>query len=118
MPSNAEGFGHTIVEAMSCGVLVLATDHPPMNELVDESRGVLIEVEATRALGWGTWASFGQDAVEAAVERVLTMSDDEYRRRATAARRWYLENDGAFRQRLGALATRLTNGTGVPARTD
>src|SRR5690606_8085877 len=33
-PSETEGFGHHLVEGMSVGAIVLATDAPPMNELV------------------------------------------------------------------------------------
>jgi Glycosyl transferases group 1 len=106
-PSNAEGFGHTIVEAMSCGVLVLTTDLEPMNELVDESRGMLVDVAKTTPMGWARRANFGQDALEATVERAIALSDAQYVRRASAARQWYLENDAAFRQRLDAFATRL-----------
>lgn len=106
-PSNAEGFGHTIVEAMSCGVLVLTTNFEPMNELVDESRGVLVDVAASRPMGWSRWAQFEQDALEAAVQRAVDLSDAEYTRRAGAARQWYQANDEAFRQRLGAFAERL-----------
>lgn len=107
-PSNAEGFGHTIVEAMSCGVLVLTTDLEPMNELVDEDRGLLVDVAETTPMGWARRATFSQEALEAAVERAIGLSDAEYTRRARAAREWYLSNDVAFRRRLGAFAQRLT----------
>jgi glycosyltransferase involved in cell wall biosynthesis len=99
-PSNAEGFGHTIVEAMSCGVLVLTTDLEPMNELLDESRGILVDVAETAPMGWGRRAKVGQGALEAAVERAIALSDSEYACKANAARQWYLENDAAFRRRL------------------
>jgi len=109
-PSNAEGFGHTIVEAMSCGVLVLTTDLEPMNELVDESRGMLVDVAETTPMGWSWRARFEQDALEATVERAIALSDAQYLSRATAARQWYVQNDAAFRQRLEALAARLASG--------
>jgi Glycosyl transferases group 1 len=112
-PSNAEGFGHTIVEAMSCGVLVLTTDLEPMNELVDESSGMLVDVAETTPMGWARRAKFSQDALEATVERAIGLPDADYARRAAAARDRYLHNDIAFRQRLGALATRLTAPAGA-----
>ena len=44
IPSQAEGYGHVIGEAMGCGAVVVTTDAPPMNELVTPERGVLIRV--------------------------------------------------------------------------
>ena len=53
-PSEAEGFGHSIVEAMSCRALVVTTDAPPMNELVSAGRGLLVKYDRTMPRRWGT----------------------------------------------------------------
>lgn len=115
-PSNAEGFGHTIVEAMSCGVLVITTDLAPMNELVDETRGLLVDVAESTPMGWARRAKFTQEALEATVERAIALSDEEFSQRAAAARRWYLDNDAAFRRRLGDFAARLVHQPGTAAQ--
>jgi len=44
-PSEREGYGLYIAEAMAAGALVIATNHPPMNELVTNATGLLIEPE-------------------------------------------------------------------------
>ena len=45
-PSRLEGIGLTIAEALACGLPVITTDHPPMNEFVQPPiNGRLVEVE-------------------------------------------------------------------------
>lgn len=53
-PSEAEGFGHNIFQAMLVGSVVVTTNFPPMNELIEEDRGFLIEVAqlVPRRLGY------------------------------------------------------------------
>lgn len=99
-PSAGEGWGHYIVEAMSCGALVITTDGPPMNELIRPDRGVLVpygRVEP-RKLGY----SFHVDpaALERAIAGVMALSDDVKASVGAAARAWYEANDHAFRERL------------------
>ena len=43
MPSN-EGFGLTVLEAMSCGTPVIALDHGGVTDFVNESNGTLVPV--------------------------------------------------------------------------
>ena len=42
-PSNNEGFGIPIIEAMSCGIPCIVSDAPPMNEIVDHSVGFCLK---------------------------------------------------------------------------
>lgn len=112
-PSQSEGFGHSIVEGLSCGALVLATDAPPMNELVDEARGVLVAAGACERVQCGERFAVTADAVADAVQRVLAMSPAAIHNRRSAARSWFEKNHAAFIQRLAdalaALKTRPTS---------
>lgn len=45
-PSILDGVGLTVAEALACGLPVIATNHPPMNEFIDTTcNGRLIDVE-------------------------------------------------------------------------
>ena len=52
-PSEAEGFGHIVLEGLSVGGVVITTDAPPMNELVTPDTGLLVEVERSESMGIG-----------------------------------------------------------------
>ena len=73
LSSRYEGFGNVLVEAMACGVPVVATASPGTREIVtDGSDGLLVDRHEPAALA-------------AALERMLT--DDDLRRRTAAAAR-------------------------------
>ena len=99
-PSETEGFGHYIVEAMSVGAIVVTTDGEPMNELVTPERGVLVASGRTGTQHLATTYYFDDDAMTAAVERLVAMSDVELDRLGDNARNWYLDNDAGFSGRL------------------
>lgn len=44
-PSRLDGIGLSLVEASACGLPLIATDSPPMNEFVSEENGRLVTVE-------------------------------------------------------------------------
>ena len=113
--SEAEGWGHYIVEAMSCGAVVLACDAPPMNELVDASRGLPVAAQATGALNLATCYAFDEAALEAAIARWLAMADAERAALGAAARDWFERNDAAFAARLAAALARLAADAGPRA---
>ena len=99
-PSETEGFGHYIVEALSVGAIVLTTDAEPMNELVTPERGILMPFARTGTQQLATRYLVEADALETAVASALAMDEAEVRRKQGAARAFFLENDAAFRARL------------------
>jgi glycosyltransferase involved in cell wall biosynthesis len=73
LSSRYEGFGNVLVEAMACGVPVVATGSPGTREIISEGvDGLLVERHEPAPLA-------------AALERLLT--DDELRRRMSQAAR-------------------------------
>lgn len=99
-PSETEGFGHYIVEAMSVGAVVVTTDGEPMNELVTPERGVLVAAARSGTQHLATTYDFDDRAMIVAIERLVAMPDDEVDRLGTSARQWYVDNDAGFSARM------------------
>lgn len=96
-PSRAEGWGHHIVEAMSAGAVVVTTDAPPMNEHIDASCGVLVDVARSEPRHLGESFYVDRKALEAAIEGLLTMPAAEKAVLGTSARSRYRQIDASFR---------------------
>ncbi|HEY6452490.1 MAG TPA: glycosyltransferase [Steroidobacteraceae bacterium] len=98
--SEAEGWGHYIAEAMSVGAVTLASDAPPMNELVLAERGVLIPGRPGARHNLATLYHFDESALESDITRVLAMPSAQWEAMGTAARRWFLDNKRGFVARV------------------
>ncbi|MET0263128.1 MAG: glycosyltransferase, partial [Rariglobus sp.] len=98
--SLSEGWGHYIVEAMSCSAVVITTDGPPMNELVQPQRGILVGSEVQKPRHLGTDFLVSVDGLEKAVQSLLLRTSAEKESLGRNAREWFEENDRRFRETL------------------
>ena len=99
-PSEAEGFGHCLVEGMSVGAVILTTDGEPMNELVRPGRGLLIEPARVGTLGLARRHFVDAAGIERAVAQALAMTDAEVEAMGAAARAAFEAMDRDFRERF------------------
>lgn len=99
-PSQTEGYGHYLAEAMSCGAVVVTLDAEPMNELVTPERGVLVPAQPLGQQDLATMYGWDEDAMRAAIERCIAMDAAETERLGAAARAWYEANRNGFPARL------------------
>jgi glycosyltransferase involved in cell wall biosynthesis len=99
-PSEAEGYGHIIAEAMSVAAVVITTDGPPMNELISNERGVLVAVERSEPMGIGQRYIVKSSDFDSKIESVLRMSREELEFKGARARQWFIESVAAFPMRL------------------
>jgi hypothetical protein len=100
--SEAEGWGHYIVEAMSCAAVVITCDAPPMNELVRPDRGLLVHAHEAGMLNAAMRYHFDEAALEAVIEHAMAMDVIERQAMGQRARDWFLTNQRAFAPRLDA----------------
>ena len=71
-PSRSEGWGHNIVEAMSCGTVVITTDAAPMNEHVTHDCGVLVRSGRSEPRHLGHKFFVDRQALEVALGHLVT----------------------------------------------
>ncbi|EMI55772.1 glycosyltransferase [Rhodopirellula sallentina] len=106
-PSRSEGWGHYIVEGMSCGAVVVTTDGPPMNELVDETRGVLVKCDRSEPRHLGINWFVNPAAMQKTIENLLEMSEEEKSSLGANARRWFVDNHEQFESRFRDVVRQL-----------
>jgi hypothetical protein len=99
-PSQTEGYGHYIVEAMSCSAVVITLDAEPMHELIAPERGILVPAQRCGQQDLADLYGFEAKDMTTAIERCIAMSDAEADALGNAARRWYDDEIRAFPQRL------------------
>jgi glycosyltransferase involved in cell wall biosynthesis len=107
IPSQAEGYGHVIGEAMACGALVVTTDAPPMNELVKPDRGMLIRVAQSEPMRRSTRNYIDVSDLEAKLNQVFAMAPERRAELGRNARAWYEAQDLRFRTALRAFLDEL-----------
>lgn len=98
--SRSEGWGHYLVEGMSCEALAITTDAPPMNELVQPERGFLVPFSRSQERHLGTNFFVDEDALESAIQRALETPLTDLRGYGKKARAWTQENHQEFKRRL------------------
>ena len=106
-PSEVEGYGHHLVEAMSVGAIVLATDAAPMNEHVTHDRGVMIGARPGHRQGLALTHDVTVEAIEQAVDYALCLTGLQRAAMAEAARTHYLASRRQFHARMRAIVPAL-----------
>ena len=110
-PSEVEGYGHHLVEAMSVGAVVLATDAAPMNEHIAPERGVLIPSQPGRRQGLAMTHEVTIDAIERAVDYALCLTGWQRAAMGEAARTHFLAGRRTFHARVQASVPMLLGET-------
>jgi hypothetical protein len=101
-PSETEGFGHYIVEAMSAGAVVITLGAPPMHEMITPGRGILLPYSRTGTQHLAVTYHFDDTAMEAAIERARALDETRCDALGSAARAWFESERAAFPARLDA----------------
>lgn len=111
-PSEAEGYGHYIAEALSCGAIVITTKAPPMDELVTPDRGFLAPYSFTRCQSLGENFYVDRDGLEGAIQAAFGLSENQRQAMSNAARAWFLENRAQFEANFPVLLHECINESG------
>ncbi len=98
MPSMCEGYGHSINEARSVCGTIITTDHAPMNELINENSGFLIQPRATapcdnllfgKTIDGSNYAIIDEDDIKNIIYKACLTPIDRLKEMGVASRRLY-----------------------------
>ncbi len=102
VPSETEGFGHSMCESMSCGAVILTTNAPPMNEFIVRSE-CLIDYQRSQPQFLAVNYTIDPKKLEKCVEFILSCPIKELKKMGQTNRQRYLENKKIFQDNLKKL---------------
>lgn len=97
-PSITEGFGHYIVEAMSCGSVVITMDGPPMNEIVTKDVGELITPVAEGNMRLSKTFITDEKSIQEACYRCMSLGKEKLIEMGNNSRNRYEKIDLLFKK--------------------
>lgn len=101
-PSETEGFGHYLMEAMSTGAIVITTDAPPMNEFIDDER-CLVPYSRTAPCMLATRYFIDPEELVKCIENLMALPVEELKRMGDRNRTRYLQKSEEFQGLLKQL---------------
>jgi glycosyltransferase involved in cell wall biosynthesis len=107
--SEAEGFGLYIAEALSCKSVIITTNAPPMNELVNNHTGILVNTISSEKHGFGERFFIDQKDLEEKILSVLQFNEAKKAAIGEAARTSFLEKKSAFETALTTCLQEFTS---------
>ena len=107
--SLSEGWGHYIVEAMSCKAAVITTDAPPMNELITPARGIPVPYHKSEPRHLGINFHIDPEKLEKNIQQLLMMPPEKKQTYGENARQWFEQNDQSFRKNLPNQIKKILN---------
>ena len=106
--TETEGFGHSILEAMGYGSVVLVTDAPPMNEIANKNCALMLKAEYSGQKSIAPRFSVIHSALESAVEKAIAMDDDAIATLGSAAQKRVLFFKQEFYENLNSAIKNLS----------
>jgi hypothetical protein len=103
MPSEYEGYGQGLHEALGCGGIVLTTNAPPMTEFPGIPSELMISSAGTHIRRLATCHRVTPEGVLQAVQKAVMLSNDRLMQLSVAARQGFDSERDAFRGRIARL---------------
>lgn len=103
-PSEAEGFGHTIVEGLSTSAIVFTTNNGVMAELVTDE-GCLIESHNREQRYFSELYEICVTDLEKKIEGILQTDIEQLKTSGEQSRERYLEINSKFRETMSNLVS-------------
>jgi hypothetical protein len=101
-PSETEGFGHYLMEAMSTGAVVITTDGPPMNEYIEDKR-CLVPYTHISPCRLASRYLVDPEQLTQCIEELMALSTEELKKIGDLNRANYLQRTKEFHLNLKRL---------------